>query len=304
MLNYHHLRYFYETARLGSMSAAARRLRVTQPTVSAQVRELEGQCGGTLLERDGGQWALTALGHHVYTYAADIFALGEELHATLSGPGTAAGALRIGVVKSVPKLVAYGLLRPALDGEHEVRVEEASLAVLVDRLRLHHLDIVVSDFPLAPHTAAGAFDHPLGRAAVCVYGTQALLSAHPNAPEDLQDAPFLALTKTASLRRVLDRALESLGVRPRYVGEFEDSALLKVVAAEGLGFMAAPVHIEEHLARVYGLVRAFDLPDAYEELHLLSMERHVQHPVAMTILRRARGMFEGISALRLGQDPP
>ena len=303
-MNYHHLRYFYETARLGSMSAAARALRVTQPTVSSQVREFEEHCGGPLLERQGSRWTLTALGHHVFTFAADIFSLGTELEASLRSTEASTGTVHIGIVKSVPKLVTYALLQPAFEGEHSVRVEEASLSVLVERLQLHHLDIVVSDFPLAPHIASGAYDHPLGRSPVHLYGTPELVAAHAPLPAGLDDAPLLALTKTALLRRVLDRSLQALGAQARIVAEFDDSALLKLVAAQGLGFIAAPEQIEHHLQSVYGLVRACALPDAYEELHLLSMERHVQNPVAATMIARGRRLLEGISSLGAGRDTP
>jgi LysR family transcriptional activator of nhaA len=208
--------------------------------------------------------------------------------------------VRIGIVKSVPKLVTYALLQPAFESAYGVRVEEASLSVLLERLQLHHLDIVVSDFPLAPNVASGAYDHPLGRSRVHVYGTPELIARHLPFPGGLDGAPFLLLTKTALLRRVLDRSLDAIDARPRVVAEFDDSALLKVVAAEGKGFIAAPEQIEAHLEAVYGLKRAYALPDAYEELHLLSMERHVQHPVAATIFARGRQLLEGISSMGPG----
>ena len=54
-LNYHHLRYFWTVVREGGVSAAARRLRVSQPTVSAQLRALEDTIGEPLFERVGKQ---------------------------------------------------------------------------------------------------------------------------------------------------------------------------------------------------------------------------------------------------------
>ncbi len=285
-LNYNHLRYFFETARRGSMSAAARALRVTQPTVSAQIRELEEQCGGPLLERQGNQWLLTALGQHVHTYAADIFALGDELRATLQGPAIAA-PLRVGVVEALPKLVVYGLLEPALtDVDAGFIVRQGELSSLVERLRVHELDLVLSDYALAPQHAT-VHNHPLGRSPVGVFGTPSLCAAH-RLPEQLEGAPFLLLPRTASLRRSLDHVLHREGAEVRIVAEMQDSALIKVFASKGHGFIVAPLLIADHLREAFGLELAWELPDATEDLYLLSMERHVEHPAARHILQSAR----------------
>jgi LysR family transcriptional activator of nhaA len=50
-LNYHHLHYFWTVAREGSVARAAERLRLAQPTVSAQVRSLEAALGVSLLTK-------------------------------------------------------------------------------------------------------------------------------------------------------------------------------------------------------------------------------------------------------------
>ncbi len=285
-LNYNHLRYFFETARRGSMSAAARSLRVTQPTVSAQIRELEEQCGGPLLEREGNRWLLTALGQHVHTYAADIFALGDELRATLQGPAIAA-PLRVGVVEALPKLVVYGLLEPALtDVDAGFIVRQGELSSLVERLRVHELDLVLSDYALAPQHAT-VHNHPLGRSTVGVFGTPSLCAAH-SFPDQLEGAPFLLLPRTASLRRSLDHVLHREGAEVRIVAEMQDSALIKVFASKGHGFIVAPLLIADHLCASFNLELAWELPDATEDLYLLSMERHVEHPAARHILQSAR----------------
>lgn len=293
-LNYHHLRYFFETARRGSMSAAARALRVTQPTVSAQIRELEDQCGGRLLQREGSRWTLTPLGQHVHTYAADIFSLGEELSATLQGP-VVAPPLRIGVVDALPKLVIHALIEPAMAAAPGgIHLRQGELGMLVEKLRLHQLDLVLSDYPLAPQHAA-VHNHPLGRSPVGVFGTPELCRTRAPMPESLDGAPFLLLPRTASLRRTLDHYLHRHKVEVQVVGEFQDSALLKVFASKGHGFIVAPLVIEEHLREAFGLQLAWAVPEGAEDLFLLSVERQVEHPAAAHIIRSARASLEAIA---------
>jgi LysR family transcriptional activator of nhaA len=61
-LNYHHLLYFWTVVREGGVSKAATKLRLSQPTISAQVRMLEEGLGERLLQRQGRTMALTDVG--------------------------------------------------------------------------------------------------------------------------------------------------------------------------------------------------------------------------------------------------
>src|SRR3954464_657371 len=58
-LNYHHLLYFWTVVREGGVSRAAEKLRLAQPTVSAQVKVLEDTLGQPLFDRQGRRLILT-----------------------------------------------------------------------------------------------------------------------------------------------------------------------------------------------------------------------------------------------------
>ena len=86
-LNYHHLRYFWIVAKEGSLARAAERLRVSQPSISGQIRELETAFGQRLFKKEGRKNVLTEAGRMVQRYADEIFSLGGEmmkLNATFS----------------------------------------------------------------------------------------------------------------------------------------------------------------------------------------------------------------------------
>ena len=74
-LNFHHLLYFWTVAREGSILAACRKLLVSQPTVSTQLRALERSLGHPLFFRRGRRLELTELGHVALRYADEIFTL-------------------------------------------------------------------------------------------------------------------------------------------------------------------------------------------------------------------------------------
>ena len=84
-LNYHHLFYFWTVVREGGVGRAAEKLRLSQPTISTQVRALEARLGEKLFTRVGRRLAPTEVGQVVYRYAEDIFTLGRELQETIGG---------------------------------------------------------------------------------------------------------------------------------------------------------------------------------------------------------------------------
>jgi len=96
-LNFHQLYLFYTVVRLENVSQAAGQLHISQPAVSAQVRELEQMLGVPLLHRLPRGVALTDAGRMVFDYARRLFTLAEELQAAVQDlRGLRAGSLTIG----------------------------------------------------------------------------------------------------------------------------------------------------------------------------------------------------------------
>jgi LysR family transcriptional activator of nhaA len=117
-LNYHHLLYFWTVARTGSIARASQELRLSQPTISNQIKTLESHLDVRLFERQGRRLVLTDTGHMVMRYADEIFRTGRELQLALKGLPTGERVrLVAGVVDVIPKLVAERLLAPALKVE-------------------------------------------------------------------------------------------------------------------------------------------------------------------------------------------
>jgi LysR family transcriptional regulator, transcriptional activator of nhaA len=118
-LNYHHLYYFSVIAEAGGVAPAARKLRLTHSTLSAQLRALEEHFGAALFERRGKRLVLTSFGSDAASYAADIFRLGRELSDFARHGGASRNALRVGIVSGIPKTLAQHLLAHRL-GETEI----------------------------------------------------------------------------------------------------------------------------------------------------------------------------------------
>src|SRR6056297_2424376 len=98
-LNYRHLYYFWRVATEGNLTAAAKKLHVSQSALSSQIRLLEESTATQLFDRGGRRMTLTDAGQRVLGYATDIFAKGEELESLLRhGMEPEAQKLRIGML--------------------------------------------------------------------------------------------------------------------------------------------------------------------------------------------------------------
>lgn len=289
-LNYHHLLYFWMVAREGSLAAAGKRLRLSQPTLSGQIRKLEDTLGERLFERKGRGLALTDVGRVVYGYADEIFTTGNELLDTVRRrPKGDALRLEVGIVDAVPKALVRELLRPALELPQPVRlvVREAELERLLGALAAHEVDVVISDAPLPAGGTIRAWDHVLGQTAVTLVGTSELVAPRRKAfPRSLDGAPLLLPAPRTSLRRALDAWFATLDVRPQIVAEADDSALLLAFAADGMGLAFTPAVVADVVQRRYGVVAAGTAEAVQERYYAITGERRLVHP-AVHAMREA-----------------
>jgi LysR family transcriptional activator of nhaA len=290
-LNYHHLLYFWTVVREGGISKAAEKLRLSQPTISAQIRQLEESLGERLFQRQGRNLVPTDVGRLVYRYADEIFGIGRELLETLRGrPAGRPLQLIVGVANVVPKLIVYRLLRPATRGPNPVHLvcREDNAEQLVAQLATHALDVVITDTPAPTHLRVKVFSHLLGESDTAFFApAPQAASLKRRFPQSLHDRPVMLPTINTALRRGLDEWFEKEGLRPRVVGEFEDSALMKVFGQGAGTAFPAPAAIEADVCRFYG-VRVIGRTDVRERFYAISAERRLKHPGVLAITSAAR----------------
>jgi LysR family transcriptional activator of nhaA len=291
-LNYHHLLYFATVVREGGVSKAAEKLRLSQPAISAQVKALEAALGERLFQRQGRRLVLTDVGRVVEQYAAEIFAAGSELLETLrSRPSGRALRLAVGVANAVPKLVAYRLLLPALEGGAPVQMTctEDDPEQLLARLATHALDVVISDAPAPPHVRVKVFNHLLGDSGTTFFAAPPLAQRlRRRFPRSLTGAPMLLPTVNTSVRRSLEQWFETEGLRPIVAGEFEDPALLNTFGERGTAVFAAPTAIEKEVRRSHRVGVVGRTPVVRERYYAISVERRLKHAGVAAITSAAR----------------
>jgi LysR family transcriptional activator of nhaA len=292
-LNYHHLLYFWTVVREESVSRAAEKLRLAQPTVSAQVKLLEESLGDKLFERQGRRLVLTDVGRLVYRYADEIFGIGRELLETIKGrpSGQRPLSLTVGVANAVPKLIVHRLLQPALKGGQDIHLicREDTAEVLLAELATHALDVMIADVPAPPHVRVKVFSHLLGESETSFFAAPPLAAkAKRRFPSSLSEVPVMLPTPGTSLRRLLDHWFDSEDLHPRIVAEFDDSALMKAFGRSGGVVFPAPTAIEREICRMYRVQVVGRAPQVRERYYAISAERRLKHPGVLEITTAAK----------------
>lgn len=294
-LNYTHLLYFWTVAREGSIAKASEVLHLTPQTISGQLKLLEQAVGEPLFERVGRGLALTDTGQVVNQYADEIFMLGAELTQRVkSSQALIPTTLNVGVVNSIPKLVALRVLEPALNMEDAVKVvcREGDLDQLLGELAVHRLDLVVSDRPIPTGTNVKAYNHALGGSQISFFAHRSIARKYArNFPRCLDGAPMLLPVPGSPLRRGLDDWFDSAGINPLVVAEFDDSALLKAFGEAALGVYPAPAAIAEEVSSMYHSVALGTVDTIRDAYYAISPERKLKHPAVLKITETARAQL-------------
>ena len=286
--NYRHLYYFWVVAQEGGIARGAARLGMAVQTVSAQVRELERALGQQLLKPAGRGLALTEAGSAALRQADQIFQLGEQLPDVVKHTAAAAAGVRlvVGLSDGLPKLVVRSLMVPVLQvPDLRLVCHEDEFADLLADLALHRLDVVLADRGAPPNPNLKLYSHALGASPMAWYAPPALAAAARRGfPASLGQLPVLLPSHHAAVRLRLDQWFERQGLRPRVVGEFEDSALLKTFAAGGMGVFPAATLVHDDLQSRYHVRRIGDCDGVEEHFFAIGTERRVQHPLVQRLL--------------------
>ncbi len=290
-LNYHHLYYFWTVMREGSITGASTKLRLAQSTISAQLSKLEESLGVKLTRKAGRNLEPTDAGQLVLRYADEIFTLGSEMMDSLKGVAVSGPlTLRVGIVDVVPKQIAQKLLAPINALPEKVRLicHEGKDENLLTELAMHNLDVVLTDTPIHSGLNIKAYNHLLGECGVSFFAASQLADQLKGTfPHSLHKAPMLLPMPMSTLRRILDGWLEKMKLQPLVVGEFVDSALLKVFGQEGDGIFISPTVIEKEVEKQYHVKIIGRTEEIKERFYAISVERIIKHPAVAAISEAA-----------------
>jgi len=170
---------------------------------------------------------------------------------------------------------------------------EWKLDSLLTELAAHRLDLVIADAPIPPSVSVRAYNHRLGESGISFFASAQLLkSLKGKFPACLDGAPMLLPGQDAAVNPRLERWFGANGLRPRVVGEFDDSALMKAFGQRGAGVFIGPTVLESEVKTQYGVKALGRTLEIIQEFFAISVERRVTHPCVLAITEAARdGLF-------------
>lgn len=296
-MNYKHLHYFLQVAKLGGVLRASEQLHLSPQTISGQIQLLEEALGTALFIRSGRGLALTDAGRMVLGYAESIFSIGAELEEVLRGYPDKGRLLefRVGVADAVPKTIACRLIEPASRLPEPVRIvcREWKLDMLLGELALHRLDLVIADAPIPSAVSVRAFNHRLGSCGVSFFAAPSLLTPAQAArfPHCLDGAPMIMPAEESAVGKRLRSWLGAQSLHPRVVAECDDSALAKELGRRGMGVFVGPTVLQRDIEKQFGVRALGATPDVVEEFFAISIERRITHPCVTAITEAARNQL-------------
>lgn len=225
MLELRHLRYFLAIAENSGFTRAANRLRITQPTLSHQIKQLEREIGSPLFDRVGNVVRLTEHGKVFRRYAEQALKeVDSGLTAVAEMEGQMHGQLAIGVFGSFSSSLLPTILAEFSERHRKMHIEvrQLSHSEMERQLISGELHVAVGYAPATTRRIVA--EHLLTEPLVLIVGRlHPFFNRKSIRLSELHDQPLALLSRGSPSRQLIDRCLESNRVVPRVMLEMNSN---------------------------------------------------------------------------------
>lgn len=268
------LLYFKAIAETGSISEAARRLHITQPPLSYQMKLLEEELGSSLFVRSVKGVALTDAGKLLYPKALDILRLTDSTRQELLD-FKKHHTLRIGMTPtSVPVMMelvqGYHSRFPSVRFE----IHDGSTFQLLKALEQNIIEVSAVR---TPANLEGLLTRPLSREPMMAAGT--LLSGRsipvPASLSDLEAYPWIIYRRYHEL---IYSALDHAGAAPHILCECDDARTALMWAEAGMGIAIFPMSMKKLCGSL--TIVPIQCPELITDILLVTKKGHTLSPSA------------------------
>lgn len=224
-INFNHLYYFHVIASMNSLVKATKFLKVSQPTLSHQLKLFEERLGHELFDRQGRSLELNKHGKYLLEYTQNIF---HEVETMLTGFSyqlriNTDQQFRIGITPSVSKSYASRLLRPLFsDTSIGISIDEGDIESLINRMQASEVDFILTESPSDRFLNDGLEQIEITRTQPIFVCGKKFSQKSEQIPEDLHNAPYFKYTSENQLQRQVDYFFYQMNVTPHVVGESDD----------------------------------------------------------------------------------
>jgi DNA-binding transcriptional LysR family regulator len=286
------LEYFVAVAEEANFTRAADRVHISQPGISAQVRQLEKELGAPLFDRSARVATLTRAGRAALGPARAALAAAAAVRTAVDEVnGLLRGRLVVGMVTAcevTPLFDALATFHRAHPGV-ELSLLEDNSDRLVDRIRTGAADLALVGWAGDPPDDLGSLPIIREGLVAAVPAGHPLLDADRVTVHELAEHPLVCLPEGTGVRTVLDRACAAADVKPDIALQAAAPGAVMDLARRGLG---AAVLSESMLTKADGLhpVVIHDVPDPAVLALVWTGRRHAD-PAVRALLEHAGRAF-------------
>lgn len=283
-LNYNQLYYFYQIAETGSIVLASKKVLISSPALSMQLKELEESMGTALFLRVGKKLVLTEAGRIVHEYAKDIFKLGMELKDSLADRGQAKERpkIEIGCQDTIPKKIADDLLAYLIQEKScKVVLKEGNREKLLELQRNYKLDLILTNSVPEGEDSTVFEAKLLSREELIVVGSAKFKSLKTKFPTSLEDVPMILPTYESSSRSKIDQYLAEKKITVDVVAEVEDKASEIDLAIRGFGIISVTKSAVINQIKDGTLFEIGRFNKTQEDVWMLVGKRKILNPLAL-----------------------
>lgn len=281
-INYHHLFYFKTIAEEGTVSKAAEKLRLGQPTLSAQLKQFEDNLGVQLFERHHKKLVLTEQGKVALDYSKVIFRMGSEMFEVLHDRlKPLKPSLHLGALDSVPKQIVLQLVKHAFRiSPCQITLSEGKSDELLRELTAHRMDLMVTNFLPSGTDAKGIYPKSITKKNVAFYGASKFKALRKGFPKSISGVPMILPTYDSQLRQDLDHWAKLNKIELNIICESQDISVKKLMAVNEMGLIPTATHTVTGQILRGELVEIGQLQGVHEELFLVTAQRKIENPIA------------------------
>ncbi len=289
MYNYNHLYYFYITAKSGGVTAAAKHLRISQPSLSSQLKVLEDVLEIKLFQKVGRVNELTRAGLVMYGFCRQMFELVEEMsEVLLQKVPSATRRIYIGVSEEVDRpivaeVVSHFLKSQSLSQRPKITVVAGSHEQLVERLKFREIDVMISELVMTDPDLMNLSRVEVPVALVCssqwkMKSNIKNLKASAAIAEIVggEIAQWVMPSSKFKLRAEIDQFFEANQLKGRIVFESDVMASLVRSVIDGIGLAFLPLLYVGREIREKSL-RALGPKDGYWKYQVWLVCNHHNH---------------------------
>jgi len=276
----------------GSLSAAAKALSVTQPTLSEQLRQLEDRLGGPLFDRKGRRLVINERGKRALSYTLRMFNISDELeHELVSPRGSRAHTISVGVTPSLSTSLAIHFLLPVLKkASFHVLVNELPLDDLRDPIKRRNFDIVFSDQSL-PHKSLDFKSVKIAESKLVIVCSAKHQKGKINLKNLSKNLPYFAFTQNSHLRFEIEHFFGIEKIHPVVMGETDESHFMRLATQMNLCFSILPIEVVQNEIKAGVLKNIKTLPDATSSTFLIYRPQE-SNPHILSAIESIRRRFQ------------